>query len=252
ISERPATRVLHLTDPHLFAAADGELRGVVTAASLGQVLDHYRNGGWKADIVIASGDLVQDDSADAYRRLATELGALELPVLAVPGNHDVPEIMREVLPAPPFRLTQTTAIDDWLIAGIDTQVVGRASGAVSEAEFERFEADLAAAEQQHALVFMHHAPVDVGSLWLDSVGMDQAAAVLDRLTGNAKVRVILFGHVHQAYDAMHGNVRVLGTPSTCRQFKPHSDNYAVDDRPPAYRQLELGPDGQFETRLIWT
>jgi Icc protein len=195
---------------------------------------------------------VQDDSAGAYRRLARELSPLALPVLVVPGNHDVPAIMRDVLRTPPFRINETTALGEWLLAGIDTQVVGRASGAVSEAEFERLEADLGAAEQQHALVYMHHAPVNVGSRWLDSVGMDDAAAVLERIAGNSKVRIILFGHVHQTYDAICDGVRVLGTPSTCRQFKPMSETFAVDDRPPAYRRLELGPDGHFETTLIWT
>ncbi len=244
-------RVLHLTDPHLFADADGELRGVVTAESLARVLDHYRDADWTADLVIATGDLVQDDSEGAYRRFAAQLGALELPVHVVPGNHDVPALMEETLPRPPFQITSIAAQDDWILAGVDTRVEGLASGAIADAEFERLEAALAAAEPQHALVFMHHAPVDVGSRWLDSVGMEAADAVLERLAGNSKTRAVLFGHVHQAYDKRHGDLQVIGTPSTCRQFKPMSDEFAVDDRPPAYRRIELKPDGRFDTTLVW-
>ena len=50
---------------------------------------------------------------------------------------------------------------------------------------------------------------------------------------------------------MHHGVRILGTPSTCRQFKPHSDDFAVDDKPPAYRRISLHENGDVETELIW-
>jgi Icc protein len=46
-------------------------------------------------------------------------------------------------------------------------------------------------------------------------------------------------------------VRLLATPSTCAQFLPHSEDFAVDPRPPAYRTLELTPDGTLNTNLHW-
>ena len=57
--------------------------------------------------------------------------------------------------------------------------------------------------------------------------------------------------MHQAYDRFHDGIRVVGTPSTCRQFLPDSDEFAVDDRPPAYRRMSLLPDGSMETKVIW-
>jgi Icc protein len=50
---------------------------------------------------------------------------------------------------------------------------------------------------------------------------------------------------------MHGRVRLMGTPSTCMQFTQNSDEFAVDTRPPAYRWLELEPDGGLETGIEW-
>ena len=72
-----------------------------------------------------------------------------------------------------------------------------------------------------------------------------------RIGASTKVRLAIFGHVHQAYDNTHNGIQIVGTPSTCRQFKPHSDEFAVDDRPPAYRRIELFADGHFSTELIW-
>ena len=61
-------RVLHLTDPHLFADPDGELRGTNTQVSLARVLAHYQASDWNADRVVMTGDIIQDDTAEAYQR----------------------------------------------------------------------------------------------------------------------------------------------------------------------------------------
>ncbi len=50
---------------------------------------------------------------------------------------------------------------------------------------------------------------------------------------------------------MHESVRVIGTPSSCAQFKPFEDEFALDDKPPAYRRIILNSDGSIETELIW-
>ena len=60
-----------------------------------------------------------------------------------------------------------------------------------------------------------------------------------------------FGHVHQEYDDDYEGIRILATPSTCRQFKPDSDEFATDDRPPAYRRILLAADGNVDTELVW-
>jgi len=46
-------------------------------------------------------------------------------------------------------------------------------------------------------------------------------------------------------------VRLLATPSTCAQFLPHADEFAVDPRPPGYRTFELRPDGSLLTEVMW-
>jgi Icc protein len=75
--------------------------------------------------------------------------------------------------------------------------------------------------------------------------------VLERLRTLRRVRALTFGHVHQEYDDDYEGIRILATPSTCRQFAPGSDEFAVDDRPPAYRRFELGPNGDLKTEVVW-
>jgi len=244
-------RVLHLTDPHLFADKDGSLRGAVTHASLSSVLAHYRDSDWQADVVVVTGDLVQDDSWEAYDHFRALLAELNLPVYCVPGNHDVLPLMRDALSEPPFFYCDYTERDGWLVIGLDSYVSDQAGGSVSSDELARLDQTIAESDAAHVMVCLHHPPVDMGSTWLDSVGLDNGDDVLNRLAASGKVRLAIFGHVHQAYDAEHEGIRIITTPSTCRQFAMESDEFAVDDNPPAYRRIELHNDGDHENELIW-
>ncbi len=249
--QKDPVRVLHLTDPHLFADKRRELRGVNTYDSLTEVIAHHRESGWPADIVLATGDLVQDDSAGAYEHFAALMGELGVPVHCIPGNHDVPDLMRSALADGPFIYCDGVEIDDWLIVGIDSTAPGRAGGTIRASELERLDADIDASDARHVLVTVHHPPVSMGSRWLDTVGLENGAGLIERVRKSERVRLVLFGHVHQAYDGHENGVAIVGTPSTCRQFKPKSDEFAVDDRPPAYRRLSLHGNGQFDSQLVW-
>lgn len=235
----------------MFADPQGELRGTVTADSLQRVLDHYSAGDWRAHRVVVTGDLIQDDTAAAYSRFRDLLLPLNLRVHCVPGNHDVRELMRETCCRPPFSYCAWEEIADWLIVGIDSCIEDSAGGAVSEDELERLADTVASSDARHVMVCLHHPPVLMGSAWLDTVGLTNADSLLERMQSLDRVRLAIFGHVHQAYDAEHNGIRIIGTPSTCSQFKPRSDDFAVDDKPPAYRRITLLPDGRFDSELVW-
>ena len=46
---------------------------------------------------------------------------------------------------------------------------------------------------------------------------------------------------------MNGNIRLMSTPSTCIQFLPGSEDFAVDSRAPGYRWLTLHENGRIES-----
>jgi Icc protein len=86
---------------------------------------------------------------------------------------------------------------------------------------------------------------------LDRVGLENAEEFFRVVERHDNVRAILWGHVHQVYEGRRKDVRLLATPSTCAQFVPRADEFAVDRRPPAYRTLELQSDGSLLTEVVW-
>ena len=243
-------QLVQITDPHLFGDPAARLRGVASLPALRATLELAREDLAQADAILLTGDLVQDDAA-GYAHVRDAFAPLGRPVYTIAGNHDVKAPLRATLSAPPFLLDGHHDHGAWRIVMLDSSVEGRASGELSAAELSRLEAALAGADGRHVLVCLHHHPVSLDSRWLDQVALQNAAdffAVVDR---HPAVRGIVFGHVHQAHDSLRGDVRILGTPSTCAQFLPGSDRFQVDARPPAYRHLQLRANGAISTRLHW-
>ncbi len=242
---------MHITDPHLFADPSASLRGTVTHSSYGDVLAHVNSSDWPADFIAMTGDLIQDDSAEAYDQFRALTEPMNLPVFCVPGNHDVRELMRNALSAPPFQYCSTMELGDWLIVGIDSCVGNSAAGKVSDLEFRRLEKAVAHSNARHVLVCLHHPPLRLGSKWLDTVRLTNGSDFLEFLSDLGKIRGVIFGHAHQAFDGNHDAIRVLGTPSTCRQFTVGSDDFSLDDKSPAYRHILLHSDGSVKSEVIW-
>jgi Icc protein len=242
-------RLLLISDPHLFASPEGTLHGVRTLASLQHTLTHAAADLRHSDAVLCSGDIVNDEP-DGYRHFTQALGSLGKPVYCVPGNHDDPMRLRAALSGPPFQVGGHVDLGAWRIVLLDSCVAGQAGGRVSAAQLDALRRSLDGC-QQHVLVCLHHHPINVGSRWLDALGVENADEFLGLLDAHPQVRAVCWGHVHQSLDTRRHGVRFLSTPSTCVQFLPHSGEFALDQRAPAYRRLALRADGSIDTEVVW-
>ena len=244
-------RLIQFTDPHLYGSETETLRGIATLPALKAALsDAQQSSAWPPDVVLVTGDLVQDDPS-GYAHIRRVFGHLGMPVLCIPGNHDDPAAMRRELRVDPFTVGGHADFGAWRIVLLDSSLPGSASGRLSEKTLAQLEAALSGAAGRHCLVTLHHHPVAMSSRWLDRVGLENAEEFFGVVERHDNVRAILWGHVHQVYEGRRKNVRLLATPSTCAQFVPRADEFAVDRRPPAYRTLELQSDGSLLTEVVW-
>jgi Icc protein len=244
-------RLLHLTDTHLHAHRDARMRGVKTFDTLQAIIEHVAGGQRKPDAVLATGDLVQDETRQGYDVFREAVEVLDAPVHCIPGNHDSQRIMEEALGQPPFHYCGHALYGNWSIVMLNTVIRLDDGGRLDENELTRLESLLQQHADRHIMICMHHHPYPMGSRWLDGVNMrnsDEFFAIVDQHTN---VRCIVWGHVHQESDRDREGVRLLSTPSTGTQFLPNSDNFAVDKRPPGYRWINLMPDGSISTEVVW-
>ncbi|MBM1144300.1 3',5'-cyclic-AMP phosphodiesterase [Alcanivorax sp. MM125-6] len=243
-------RVVQLSDFHLFADPEGRLLGLNTQFSLEKVLERVREEQAAPDLVVATGDLSQDGSFESYQRLERTLADLPAPIYWLEGNHDKPAPMMHALKTHEQRISPCVAeLGPWTLVLLDSTIPGEVPGDLFEEDLAFLDRALDEARGEHLLVCLHHHPVPMNSRWLDTQLVGSAERFFQVIDAHPRVRGILWGHVHQEYDAERNGVRLLAVPSTCVQFKPGSEDFAVDDANPGYRWLDLYPDGRIDTAV---
>jgi len=242
-------RLLQITDSHLRAAPDGQLKGWRTRESLQLTLDAALASEAPPDAILATGDLSQDGSPESYQQFREILGGVGVPVFCIPGNHDHPGNMAAELSSAPFRYCGDHALGRWRLVMLSTWDGDRGGGRLAREELRRFARVLDSSREPHILVVLHHHLVPTES-WLDKVALDNTDEFLAVADGCARIRGVVWGHVHQPQDSHRRGVRMLGTPSTCFQFMPRVQKSDVDPAAgPGWRRLELLPDGRIATRV---
>ena len=238
--------VLQITDPHLMGVPEGRLLGINTRQTLEAVLAHVRVHYGQPDLVLATGDISQDGSDDSYHYFREQTAFFEGPVFWAAGNHDV-------LPAMERAIRGTRSAErryrshGWQLICLDSSVPDQVHGCLGEKELAYLDACLKEHPGDHALVCLHHHPIRIGAEWMNAIGLQDHEALFEVLARHEQVRGLLWGHIHQSLDQETGGWRMLASPSTCVQFLPDSESFAVDAVPPGYRWLALYPDGRIRS-----
>ena len=224
-TQQDVFRIVQITDPHLFKDTNGELLGINTQASFSQVLSEIQQQQYDYDLVLATGDLVQDNSDEGYLRFRQEVKALNNKmVFWIPGNHDFQPKMFEILKEDSVSAKKHILLGDkWQILLLDSQVQGVPHGQLEAEELDWLKLKLQEHQERYELA--------------------------EVLAPFKHVKALLYGHIHQQVDSEWLGYQVMATPSTCIQFKADSNTFALDVVQPGWREIDLYGDGHIETRV---
>ncbi len=245
----PPVHLVQLSDFHLLDDPRATLEsGIAPEPRLECVLEALASQA-RPDLILVTGDLAHRGSPRAYDRIAGYLAAFGIPWYVIPGNHDDPRCMRrcfggELMP-------DAIHVGSWRILLLDTAVADRPSGAISARALARLTETLTRDGARPTLVALHHPPCASGTAWLDAIGLTNAEALLVPLTAASGIRGVLFGHLHQDFEALSGGIVYAGCPSTAMQFPRGSQRPAVDPSRGGWRSLKLHATGLLESRVHW-
>ncbi|MCB1665537.1 MAG: 3',5'-cyclic-AMP phosphodiesterase [Pseudomonadales bacterium] len=243
-------RVVQITDTHLFRDPRAALLKLNTQDSFEKVVDLISANENAIDLILATGDIAQDASTEAYLRFGDAMQPFNAPFYWIPGNHDRRRVM-ESLAQYEQAFHNLAEIANWQVVMLDSSVVGEVHGHLSNRELVHLEKSLAAATENpsidHVIVCLHHNPVPGSAGWMSGIGLHNDAAFLSIVDRFDIVRAVVYGHIHQELDFERKKVRYFCTPSTCIQFKPEVTDFTLDDVNPAYRWFNLHTDGRIES-----
>ncbi len=213
------TVIAHLSDPHLDGTTEARDR-------LRRVTSYLLAFTTPVDVVLVTGDLA--DHGTEYAEVAAELSAFgDLPVLVLPGNHDVRQNFRTGLTAyveptptadaPPATVSPEDPVHQVRdLAGarfvlLDTTVPGEDHGLLSADSLDWLDAALAEPYDGPVFIAFHHPPVGLQHPTMDQWLLrepGQFAAVLRR----HPVTALLAGHLHNGISTTYAGLPLLLAP----------------------------------------
>ena len=253
LAARNTISLLHITDTHLFGSPEGTLLEMNTHNSLNHVVNIVKQNETEIDFIVATGDIAQDASEEAYKSFMNIIGDLDIPYRWIPGNHDDLSMMEKVAYGAGI-YEKLVQINNWQILFLNTSVSGQVYGNLSADEIEFLESSLQAVESDvsvdHCMICLHHNPIKGNAGWMEGIGLKNGEKFFQIITQFQKPKCVVYGHVHQGLDYVHESIRCLCTPSTCIQFKPNVAHFTLDKANPGYRILKLSEDGRIDTKVI--
>lgn len=201
-----------ISDTHLRADDDG-----AAALQLKRALDQAR--AYRADAILLTGDLVNDERADEYALLAETIADPPAPLYVLPGNHDARGGIRAALPAHTYLPRSgplSFVIDDFPVrlVCVDQIVPGETHGAFTNDEATWLDRTLSAQPYKPTIVALHHPPFPTHDVLFDTIGLRNADLFVSVIAGHRQVARVICGHHHRVAVGQAAHAPVIVAPST--------------------------------------
>jgi 3',5'-cyclic AMP phosphodiesterase CpdA len=214
------------------------------------------------DVVLITGDLTECGLPAEYDNFTSILNrALPRPVYVIPGNHDHRDNFRTALAHLPGVVSDPDyvqyAIEDLpaRIVMLDTLVLGRNHGFLSDGQLDWLDRTLAAQPAKPTLIGMHHPPFPVGSKGLDAIALANPGPFQAVIARHPQVRRIVCGHHHRPVIGQCAQAVASVAPSVAHQvelsFAPDHPG-ALTFEPPAFHLHLFDAETGFISHTIYT
>ena len=228
--------IAQISDTHILAPGAPERAAESRTENLRRCVADIN---WQGvDIVLHTGDSVQNGVAEEYAFLRDILSDLEAPLYIVPGNRDRAAALRETLDHLGYLPGEGEflhyAVEDYplRLIGMDTTCAGERKGFFCAERRGWLEETLSAEPEKPTLLFFHHPPFDVPSEgyidgYRNPAERETLTAVVSR---HPQVVQILCGHVHSQNRRDWGGTVVTTMPSVAVDVRKGVDT-AIGEAP---------------------
>ncbi len=201
--------IAHLSDPHLDGSEEARSR-------LRRITSYLGEFSRPVDVILVTGDLADHGLEAEYAELAAELKT-DVPVLMLPGNHDVSAPLRAGLtayvdsPGEGHPVHQVREVGEARFVLVDSTVPGEDHGLLTEASLGWLDDVLRQPFDGPVFVAFHHPPLDLHHPVMDQWMLRSREGFEEVLTGKP-ITALLTGHVHNAIVTSFAGHPVLGAP----------------------------------------
>jgi len=189
--------------------------------------------------ILATGDLVDNGTAEEYDELKQILSDCEIPIYYGIGNHDSRDGFRKAFPATPVDengfVQYAFMLGDLRVIMCDT-LEGKEHGGFCEKRAAWLSRTLAEAPDTPTLLALHHPPIASGIVWMDEpADAPWKMRLANVIRGQKQIKGLVCGHMHRAFSGVFAGHLVQVSTATSIQLA--LDLSPIDLRVPDHREL---------------
>jgi 3',5'-cyclic AMP phosphodiesterase CpdA len=217
------TLLVQITDTHILSPGELLYGTTDTAAHLSEVVRQINAMRPKPDVVLVTGDIVEEGETKGYQHFIDLVNPLEMPVYVIPGNHDNPQAMLQAFADTPyFPATDNTfqyVVEDFpfRILALNSHCDGTELPEFGEQRLAWLKDQLNSSDKP-VLIAIHHPPMTTGIELIDMGGSDWFQELKLVLAEHGQVKLVICGHCHTDLCGQVGQVRVYMAPATSHQL----------------------------------
>jgi Icc protein len=251
--------IAQLSDPHI-RPANTLYQGLVDSNTQFRAAIRQLNAlDPQPDLVLLSGDLVDEGMPAEYAMARLLLHELRAPLLVIPGNHDNRDNFRAAFadhdylsPGGPLHFVVGDK-GPVRVIGFDVTQPGLHHGAIDDAAAAWLDVTLAREPLRPTILMMHQPPFLSGIPYIDSYRCfdgERLAAIVARYPA---VERITCGHIHRFMQLRFGGTTLCTAPSTTTaialRLAPRADAASFLE-PPAFLLHHWHPESGLITHLV--
>jgi len=178
-----------------------------------------QSGEYRADVILLTGDLVNDERAEEYAVLAEAIANPPAPLFLMPGNHDDRALIRSTFPQHRYLPRDgflSYAIDDFpvRIVCVDQIVPGETHGELTKQQSRWLDHTLAKKRKKPTVVALHHPPFRTHDILFDQIGLRDSALFASVIAHHKQVGRVICGHHHRVGFGQAAHAPVVIAPSS--------------------------------------
>lgn len=215
--------IAQISDPHV--RPERELyQGIVDSNRMfAEALQHVKELDRPADLLLLTGDLVDQGRPEEYAMVRRLLAGLGIPYLVIPGNHDNRHRLREAFADQAYlpRVGPLHYCHDAhpvRIIGLDSCVPGHHHGNIDTEGLVWLQQTLERDAVKPTIVMLHHPPFASGIPYMDEYRYLDPTPLETVLRRFDNIELVLCGHVHRVMFRRWAGTTVCSCPSSTTEI----------------------------------
>ena len=215
-------KFVQITDSHLLDSGNVKLHNIPINEIHFKIFSEIKKIETEIEFILVTGDISESGSDESYLNAREIFSSLNKPTYWIAGNHDNLKAIHLFNNQTNIRSEKSFTVNGIHFILLNSVALSsdgknRSRGVLSSKELDFLKMELEQNGTKQIVVALHHPPIKSGT-WKDDRMLENAEEFLEVVKQFRNVKLVLYGHLHQANETTIGETKFYSPPAASFQF----------------------------------